>query len=111
MLKSASQATTTAPAAVRPRRDFVAERRGVDLRVDAMPRIQVVIGARAMRVIADETRSVTRDHGLEVGGWLFGRGHYCWNKVVEVSLATGPGARSRHAPGWCELDYDLLLQR
>jgi hypothetical protein len=42
---------------------------------------------------------------------LFGRGHHCWDKVVEVSLATGPGARSRHAPDWCELDYDLLLQR
>jgi len=103
--------TRAASATVRPRRDFAAERPGVALRLDATPRVQVVIGARAMRVITDETRSVTRDRGLEVGGWLFGRGHHSWNEVVEVLLATGPGARSRHARDWCELDYDLLLQR
>ena len=38
MLESASRATTAAPATVRPRRDFAAERAGVDLRVDATPR-------------------------------------------------------------------------
>ena len=104
MLGSASHWTMAAPATVRPRRDFAA-------RLDAAPRVQVVIGARAMRAIADETGVFSRDHGLETGGSLFGRGVHSWNKVVEVSLATGPGARSRHAPGWCELDYDLLLQR
>jgi hypothetical protein len=106
-----SSATMPSPASVRPRRDFAAERPGVDLRLDATPRVRVVISASAMRLIADETQHVTRDHGLETGGWLFGRGTYSWDKAVEVSLATGPGARSRHAPGWCELDYDLLLQR
>src|SRR6516165_8059022 len=94
MMTSTGRASMAATATGRPRRDFAPERPGVDLRLDATPRVQVVIGARAMRVIADETRSVTRDHGLEVGGWLFGRGHHCWDKVVEVSLAPKRGLTS-----------------
>jgi hypothetical protein len=101
----------TAPATVDPRRDFASERPGVALRLDATPQVQVVIGARAMRAISEETRAFSRDHGLETGGWLFGEGVHSWNNAVEVSFATGPGARSRHGQDWCELDYDLLLQR
>lgn len=60
-----SPAATAAHPTVRPRRDFAAERPGVDLRLDATPRVRV---------------------------------------VSEVSFVTGPGATSRHASDWVELD-------
>ena len=111
MLRSASRARTAASATGRPRRDFAAERPGVDLRLDSTPRVQVVIGARAMRAIGEETVALSRDRGVESGGWIFGTGAFRWDRRIEVSFVTGPGPRSRHAPDWCELDYDLLLQR
>jgi hypothetical protein len=111
MLRSDSWAMTAAPATVRPRRDFAAERPGVDLRLDATPRVQVVIGARAMRMIGEETLALSRDCGVESGGWIFGTGCFSWDRRIEISIATGPGANSKHAPRWCELDYDLLLER
>jgi hypothetical protein len=111
MLGSASQAATAAPATAGPRRDFAAERPGVDLRLDATPRVQVVIGRRAMGAIGEETVALSRDRGVESGGWLFGMGAFRWDRRIEVSFVTGPGAKAKHAPGWCELDYDLLLQR
>jgi hypothetical protein len=111
MLRSASQANRAATAAVRPRRDFASERPGVDLRLDATPRVQVVIGARAMRAIGEETVALSRDRGVESGGWIFGTGAFRWDKRIEVSFVTGPGPTSKHTPDWCELDYDLLLQR
>jgi len=111
MSRSVGQATTPTRANVRSRRDFAAERPGVDLRLDVTPRVQVVIGARAMRAIGEETVALSRDRGVESGGWMFGTGAFRWDRRIEVSIASGPGARSRHAPDWCELDYDLLLQR
>jgi hypothetical protein len=111
MRKSVSQSTTAAPARVRPRRDFAAERPGVDLRLDATPRVQVVIGARAMRAIGEETLALSRDFRVESGGWIFGTGAFRWDRRIEVSFVTGPGATSKHASDWCELDYDLLLER
>jgi hypothetical protein len=110
MPRSASQTTTAAPATVRPRRDFAAERPGVALRLDKAPRVQVVIGTRAMRAIGEETVALSRDRGVESGGWIFGTGAFRWDRRVEISLATGPGAKAKHAAGWCKLDYDLLLQ-
>jgi hypothetical protein len=96
---------------VRPRRDFAAERPGVELRVDATPRVQVVIGARAMCAISEETLALSRDCGVESGGWLFGTGAFRWHRRIEVSFVTGPGAKATHAADWLELDYDLLLQQ
>jgi hypothetical protein len=101
---------TAAPGTVCPRRDLVAER-PVDLRLDATPLVQVVIGASAMRAISEETLALSRDCGVESGGWIFGTGAFRWDRRIEVSFVTGPGAKSKHASGWCELDYDLLLQR
>ena len=111
MLGSASQAATAAPATAGPRRDFAAERPGVDLRLDATPRVQVVIGRSAMRAIGEETVALSRDCGVESGGWMFGTGAFRWDRRVEVSFVTGPGAKAKHAPDWCELDYELLLER
>ena len=107
MLRSASRARTAASATGRPRRDFAAERPGVDLRLDSTPRVQVVIGARAMRAISEETVALSRDFGVESGGWIFGRVAFRWDTRVEVSFVTGPGAKAKHAPDWCELDYEL----
>jgi hypothetical protein len=55
MRRSASLSSKAAPATLRRRQDFAAERPGVDLRLDATPRVQVVIGASAMRAISEET--------------------------------------------------------
>ena len=107
MLGSASQAATAAPATAGPRRDFAAERPGVDLRLDATPRVQVVIGRRAMGAIGEETVALSRDRGVESGGWLFGMGAFRWDRRIEVSFVTGPGAKAKHAPDWCALDYEL----
>ena len=107
MLRSASRARTAASATGRPRRDFAAEPPGVDLRLDAKPRVQVVIGARAMRAISEETVALSRDFGVESGGWIFGRVAFRWDTRVEVSFVTGPGAKAKHAPDWCALDYEL----
>jgi hypothetical protein len=83
----------------------------VDLRLDTTPRVQVVIGARAMHAISEETLALTRDRGVESGGWMFGTGAFRWDRRIEITSATGPGVTSRHAPDWCELDYDVLLER
>src|SRR5262249_37176228 len=55
--------------------------------------------------------ALSRDCGVESGGWVFGSGAFPWDRRIEVSFVTGPGAKAKHAPDWLELDYDLLLAR
>jgi len=64
-----------------------------------------------MRAIGEETLALSRDCGVESGGSIFGTGAFRWDRTIEVSFVTGPGAKAKHASDWVELDYDLLLQR
>jgi proteasome lid subunit RPN8/RPN11 len=60
------------------------------------PRLTVALSRSARRTIEDEFRTVTRDGGVETGGWLYAPASRSWHTTIEVRCASLPGEGARH---------------